>query len=140
MLVKKFVTTILAFVYLSSSMGATIHLHYCMGKLFSWSLVENGSKNCGACGMPKDGTSGHCMSFKDSCCKDSEAHFQLDKDQKTTEAAYTFSGLSFAALPITASIFHESYVVSYITGYPTTNAPPEPDKVPVFIRNCTFRI
>ena len=137
---KKFLLTILSLVYLSTSMGATVHLHYCMGKLFSWSLVDKDSKICGECGMPKDGTSGHCMSFKDGCCKDSNAHFQLDKDQKTTEAAYTFSALSFAALPMAATTLQENYVVSYITGYPTTNAPPEPDKVPVFIRNCTFRI
>jgi len=137
---KKFLLTILAFVYLSTSMGATIHLHYCMGKLFSWSLVDNDSKNCSECGMPKDGTSGHCMSFKNGCCQDSEAHLQLDKDQKATEAAYTFSALSFAALPVATPILHDNYVDSYITGYPTTNAPPEPDKVPVFIRNCTFRI
>jgi hypothetical protein len=111
-----------------------------MGKLFSWSLLDKDSQNCGECGMPKDGTSGHCMSFKDGCCKDSEAHFQLDKDQKTTEAAYTFFELSFAILPMATTVLHDNYVVSYVTGYPTTNAPPESDKVPVFIRNCTFRI
>ncbi len=43
---KKVLTTILAFVYLSTSMGATIHLHYCMGKLASWSLIDHESKNC----------------------------------------------------------------------------------------------
>ena len=137
---KKFLLTILAFVYLTTSMGATVHLHYCMGKLFSWSLVDKDSKNCGECGMPKDGTSGRCMSFKGGCCKDSNAHFQLDKDQKTTEAAYTFCALSFAALPMATTILHDNQVASYITGYPTTNAPPEPDKVPAFIRNCNFRI
>jgi hypothetical protein len=137
---KKFLLTILAFVYLSTSIGATVHLHYCMGKLFSWSLVDKDSKNCGECGMPKSKMNGHCMSFKDGCCKDGEAHLQLDKDQKATEAAYTFFALSFAALPVATTIPPNSYVVSYITGYSTTNAPPEPDKVPVFIRNCTFRI
>jgi hypothetical protein len=137
---KKSLLTILAFVYLSTSMGATVHLHYCMGKLFSWGLVDKDSKNCGECGMPKSKMGGHCMSFKDGCCKDSEAHLQLDKDQKATEDVYNFSAFSFAALPVATTIPHDNYVASCITGYPTTNAPPEPYKVPVFIRNCSFRI
>ena len=41
---------------------------------------------------------------------------------------------------MTTATLHERYVTTYITGYPTTNAPPDPGKVPVFIRNCTFRI
>jgi hypothetical protein len=137
---KKFLTTILALVYLSTSMGATVHLHYCMGKLFSWSLVDKKSKTCGECGMPKNSKDAHCLSFKDDCCKDTQAHFQLDKDQKTTENAYAFSALTIAALPMTTATLPDSYVTAYITGYPTANAPPDPDNVPVFIRNCTFRI
>ena len=137
---KKFAATILAIIYLSTSMGATVHLHYCMGKLFSWSLTDKDSKNCGLCGMPKSGMSGHCITAKDGCCKDKHAHIQLDKDQKTTDAAYQFLNISFIAIPATTAAFSDLYVVSYILGYPTTNAPPERDKVPVFIRNCTFRI
>ena len=48
---KKVLAIILAFVYLTSSMGATVHLHYCMGKLASWSLIDHESKNCAECGM-----------------------------------------------------------------------------------------
>ena len=50
---KKFLTSILAFLYLSTSMGATIHLHYCMGKLASWGLIDHERKNCAQCGMIK---------------------------------------------------------------------------------------
>ena len=137
---KKVFATILAVIYLSTSMGATVHLHYCMGKLFSWSLTDKDSKNCGQCGMPKSSMGGHCMSFNDGCCKDKHAHIQLDKDQKATENAYAFSALTFAALPVATATLPGNYVVSYIAGYPTTNAPPEQGKVPLFIRNCTFRI
>jgi hypothetical protein len=138
--VKKVLTTILTVIYLSTSMGATVHLHYCMGKLFSWSLIDKDSKNCGQCGMPKSGISGHCMAFKDGCCKDKHAHVQLDKDQKAAESVYVFSALTFAALPMTAATLPCNYVASYIAGYPTTNAPPNPDKVPLFIRNCHLSI
>ncbi len=56
---KKVLTTILAFVYLSTSMGATIHLHYCMGKLASWGLIDHESKNCTKCGMVKKTSGSH---------------------------------------------------------------------------------
>lgn len=137
---KKVLATILAIVYLSTSMGATVHLHYCMGKLFSWSLTDKDSKSCGRCGMPKSSTNRHCMVVKDGCCKDKHTHVQLDKDQKTTEDTYAFPELSFIALPVTTAQLPEAYVADHIVGYPTANAPPDPDKVPVFIRNCTFRI
>ncbi|HWK05111.1 MAG TPA: hypothetical protein VNS58_15830 [Puia sp.] len=137
---KKVFATILAVIYLSSSMGATIHLHYCMGKLFSWSLTDEDSKNCGHCGMPKSSMGGHCMAVKDGCCKDKHAQVKVDKDQKATESAYKFLQFSYVALPGRLAILPDLYVASYIAGYPTTNAPPDPDKVPVFIRNCTFRI
>src|SRR5258708_28019621 len=96
---KKVFATILAIIYLSTSMGATVHLHYCMGKLFSWSLTDKDSKNCGQCGMPKSAMGGHCLSFKDGCCKDKQAHIQIDKDQKATENAYQFITHSFIAIP-----------------------------------------
>jgi len=137
---KKFFATILAVVYLSTSMGATIHLHYCMGKLFSWSLTDKDSKNCGQCGMPKGKMSGHCPSLKDGCCKDKHTHVQLDKDQKTTETAYQFLQLPFTILPNATATSPDGYVSSYIAGYPTTNAPPNRDKVPLFLRYRHFRI
>ena len=50
---KKFITAILAVLYLGTSSGATIHMHYCMGKLADWGLGHQNSKTCGNCGMEK---------------------------------------------------------------------------------------
>ena len=137
---KKVFATILAVIYLSTSMGATLHLHYCMGKLFAWSLTDKDSKNCGQCGMPKSGMSGYCTAVKGGCCKDKYIQVQLDKDQKSTETGYTFSDLSLIGIPASMSTLPDLCVASYIAGYPTTHAPPDLDKVPLFIRNCHFRI
>lgn len=137
---KKFVTTILAFVYLSTSMGATVHLHYCMGKLFSWGLINQDKNNCGHCGMPKSSTDGHCMAIKGGCCNDTHTIVKLDKDQKITESAYKFFNLPFDTVLGNLTSLPDTYVDCYIAGYPTTNAPPDLAKVPVFIRNCNFRI
>jgi hypothetical protein len=137
---KKFAATILAILYLSTSMGATVHLHYCMGKLFSWSFTDKDSKNCGRCGMPKSSTKVHCLSVKDGCCKDKHAHLQLGKDQKITENVYTLFSVPFNALPGTTAILPDLYVAFSISAFPTTHAPPDADNIPLFIRNRHFRI
>lgn len=137
---KKVFATILAIIYLSTSMGATVHLHYCMGKLFSWGLTNQDSQNCGHCGMPKNAKDGHCMAMKDGCCKDKETLVKLDKDQKVSESAYKFLHFTYEAVIVSPANPATTYVVSYITGYPTTNAPPDRGNVPVFLRNCNFRI
>ena len=49
---KKFITAILAVLYLGTSSGATIHMHYCMGKLADWGLGHKNSKTCGQCLLP----------------------------------------------------------------------------------------
>jgi hypothetical protein len=42
---KKFITAILAVLYLGTSSGATIHMHYCMGKLAEWGLGHQKFQN-----------------------------------------------------------------------------------------------
>jgi len=137
---KKVFATILAVIYLSTSMGATVHFHYCMGKLFSWDLAGQDKKNCGQCGMLKNSPGSHCMAVKGGCCKDTQTFLKLDKDQKAAESAYKFFTLSFDAVAGNFVNLPDSYVASFIVDYPTTHAPPDPHKVPVFIRNCNFRL
>jgi len=137
---KKVFATILAVIYLSTSMGATIHLHYCMGRLFSWSLVNQENKDCAGCGMPKSNSSSHGAAVKDGCCKDKLTQVKLDKDQQTSESAYSFFNLTAEAVPVNTWSLPDGYVSAFIIGLPTANAPPDPDKVPIFIRNRNFRI
>src|SRR5450432_3882623 len=85
---KKVLATILAFVYLSSSMGATIHLHYCMGKLASWGLIDHESKSCAQCGMTKRSPASQCMAAKMNCCKDEHKQIKTDKDQKLSPSEF----------------------------------------------------
>ncbi len=132
---KKIVTAILAVLYLSTSSGATIHLHYCMGKLINWGLWHTESKKCDKCGMDKLLKA----SQKDGCCKDEHKRIQTEKDQKLTE---TVSNLVKA----TSGTFLSSQVefpspnISTITETnPVSNAPP-PTQVPIYIRNCVFLI
>jgi len=137
---KKVFATILAFVYLSTSMGATVHLHYCMGKLFSWSLIDKDNKDCGQCGMRKGNTDSHFRTMKEGCCKDTQTIVKLDKDQKAAESAHKLFNLSSDIVVGNFVNLPDRFVTSLTVDHPRTNAPPDSGKVPLFIRNRNFRI
>lgn len=60
---KKFLISILAFVYLVSIVGVTIQQHYCMNKPVGWSFFQQDKDMCDKCGMGKNGQ-------QNGCCKD----------------------------------------------------------------------
>jgi hypothetical protein len=78
--VKKIVVILLMFTYGSATIGATVHLHYCMNKLVGWSLWYNEKEECIGCGMKED---------KTGCCKDEHKYFKIKVDhQKAAVAAF----------------------------------------------------
>jgi len=129
---KKVLVTILAFTYLAVSSGATIHLHYCMGKLVGWELTEHQQKHCGNCGMEKKARKG--------CCRDEHKTLQIEKDQKATEVAFQFTAQPPAILTVSYAGLPPVYIPVIAMGNAATHAPPSLSGVPVFIRNCNFRI
>jgi hypothetical protein len=137
---KRILVSILAFLYLSSSMGATIHLHYCMEKLISWGLIDHESKGCISCGMYKEtGGSENVLASK-SCCKDEHKEIKTDKDQKVTSAEFQFFKLSPDATAAQMSNLPFVWVFSFTTENPKTNAPPSIQERPLFLLNRNFRI
>ena len=137
---KKILATILAFVYLSTSMGATVHLHYCMGKLASWGLIDHESKNCAKCGMLKKTSSADGISASMNCCKDEHKQIKTDKDQKlSTSESFQFNVLSqFIAQNEPAPQGFHTFSVAI--AYPNINAPPLSGKLPLFIIYRNFRL
>ena len=70
---KNFFVAILAFLYISTSTGAFVHVHYCMGELADWGIGYNKSTKCGKCGMKEvqgnnNGLSITLQSVNDSRC------------------------------------------------------------------------
>lgn len=129
---KRILLTIFVVFYLAS--GATMHFHYCMGELVSWGLAKQADKICDLCGMPIKDTE------KKSCCKDIKQQAKVDKSQKAGQTVYKFESWSTA---IELPEFYIDYKVSIpvkITREALSNAPPEGQGVPVYLKNCTYRI
>ena len=126
---KKILVSILAVFYLASSVGATVHLHYCMDKFINWSLLKGGDK-CNKCGMEKDG----------GCCKDENKFVRNNSDQKVAEPA--FQQIQMAAVAVPAAFKHttEYYVTSITQENPFDHTPPRNNGVGIYILNSVFRI
>ena len=115
-------------------MGATIHMHYCMGKIANWSLDFNTSKICGKCGMEKSDK-------KDNgCCKDEDKYVINHTDQKTAEAGFQPVQLLSAVLPVSfieipsvkfQLLAEENFII---------NSPPRSNSTAVYLLNRSFRI
>ena len=131
---KKFITAILAVLYIGSSVGASVHMHYCMGKVAEWSIRQIDSKTCGTCGMEK------AESTDNGCCKDEHKFFKDDSAQKITESNMQMLQQLSITMP-------SSYMVLPIVDFPSvteenpfSHAPPRTGGVAVYIRNCIFLI
>lgn len=131
---KKCFLAILAIVYISTSVGANIHMHYCMGTLADWGLIHNESKQCSKCGMPKQGK-------KDNgCCKDEEKFFKNNNDQRSTEAGFQSFQLLSPALTVPFSEIVYPFFPSLIKSDTGSHDPPLINGPAVYIRNRVFLI
>lgn len=131
---KKFIVCILAILYIGSSTGATIHLHYCMGKLVEQDLWQGKAKKCGQCGAKEDG------SCKKKCCKDEHKLVKLDKDQKTAGSAFQLLAFTSLVAPVNFTELPQVQFASITQEFPLNNAPPRSCKIQPYILLCTFRI
>ena len=129
---KQFAVTILLVTYFAFSSGATISIHYCMGKFSSWGLEHRNDGLCSRCGMDKN--------EKNNCCKDEYKKIQVEKDHKAAENNYDFSSIN-ALVPV--HHIGNGEILYYTPGYQISNTihgPPLITDIPVYLFDCTFLI
>ena len=127
---KKFLVTILCFVYVAASSGATIDFHYCMGKFIGWDIGVAAPATCNNCGMGKEQNKG--------CCNDKHTILQLKKEQIAS---------NINTVPVNHFLIIQHYYLSFkylFTSFnkdvtPLTNSPPLIAHS-LLIFNCNFRI
>lgn len=131
---KKFVAVILALLYITTSTGATLHMHYCMGELADWDFGMTKSESCGQCGMEKNGDNDN------GCCKDEQAFIKNDRDQVAAPSGFHFASPASIALPVPFIEFPPVNIVSVTEANPLNHAPPRSSGTAVYVRNCVFLI
>lgn len=133
---KKFLVSILAVLYVASSMGATIDMQYCCGKLIHVKLslrnsdTQSGIAQCSA----------HKNMAKKDCCKDVYQHIKISHDQNTVSDIALPLVYSFAAnLPSLIEI-PTIYSAPIPEGNFSPHSPPVRAAIPVYLKNCSFLI
>ena len=130
---KKLLLSIVALIYLANVSGASLRLHYCMGKLVRIAVTSDAKKQCSHCGMEK------AASASKHCCKDEEKKISSDKDIKAVVASMQYlKAPQLITLPIQPNFRAEALILSQATAFPVSNAPPH--EQPLYILFNVFRI
>jgi len=129
--VKKFIATILCFIYVVASSGATINFHYCMGKFIGWDVNSSAPETCNNCGMHKEAKKG--------CCNDKRTMLQLKKDQLASGVNIIPDNSFIYILYQYPSLITSSLSVKYDVAQ-SIHSPPLIQNAPSYIRNCVFLI
>ena len=131
---KKFLILILTFTYFASTSGATVYMHYCMGKMVEWNVTGSEKENCPHCGMDKSKKSDK------GCCKDEHKQLKVINDHNITETALQVLHVAALALPVSFIEIPAIAFSSITEENPTGNAPPRSSGIAIYKRNCVFRI
>ncbi len=133
---KRLLTIIIAMSYLCLSIGITVHIHYCMGKIVGASLVEQDEDHhCSHCGMNK-------TSSKKGCCKDEHKVFKSTNDQLVAKMLIVKA--AFGEFVITPQIsFPKEVDLASVYENPSAQANAPPKRVPhcpLYISLRNFRV
>lgn len=131
---KKLLAISFALLYLVSSAGATINIHYCMGELADWTVGKQESKICGGCGMEK------AQETDNGCCRDEQQFIKNSSDQKAIDISFQL--LIWQQEAPVAILFSHTFpkIASQATEFPLSHAPPRSGRVASYIRYCSILI
>ncbi len=130
---KKLIVAILAFLYISTSIGATVSFHYCMGKFVGWQMGIDNSKECDKCGMEE-------KEAKDvGCCNEDYKLIKTDSDQKNTTSFQLQNQFSELTYIVYSEISIHPFFTSSVKRI-TNHTPFRACSLPVYLQNRTFLI
>jgi hypothetical protein len=128
---KRFITILLAFLYITLTSGFTVNAHYCMGKLASVNFKSQADDVCNMCS--KSGKKGKCCKDEYKYCKVDVSSHQVAKVQQSSEPSVKVLSLPVIIVPVPALI------VTHLTTF-NNHGPPDYDHTPLYIQYCTYLI
>jgi hypothetical protein len=129
---KKAVTIFLLCLYTLAAFGATVRVHYCMGRLINWSLIPAGGKVCSNCGMPKAKSHG--------CCHDELRTVKMHADHKPVPAHILVQTIFQPAVVPATAYFSLTAASAAFIRRPVSHAPPIYPPQKLYLQNCVLLI
>lgn len=122
-MLKKSGIVLVALLYLITANGFAINLHFCGKSIASFKINES-VKNCG-------------MSSK--CCKNTHVEVKVKDAHQTSHTSFTAQNLVFLVPVFNSASLHQPLIINLVPQVVSERGPPLP-AVPVYLKNCTFRI
>lgn len=119
-------------IYGSATMGATVHLHYCMNEFVGWSLLHSKDDKCGKCGMEEKD--------KEGCCKDEQKQVKLKTDHQKAGASTFLNILLAPAINTPVPDFNFQPFLQITESYSTCHAPPDIGDIKLHVLHCVFLV
>lgn len=128
---KPILSVILALIYLATSSGLALQVHYCMDEVSGVSLSQPDENSCGYCGMEKN---------SNTCCKDETRFVKLDDAHKLLGSAYVKHPVVIALKP--GANFEACFPPAHLSVAALFNAhaPPLKTNRPLHVMHCVFRV
>lgn len=131
---KKFIAIFFLLVYSVTTVGATIHSHYCMGEYVGSSFYHTQDSKCGKCGMKTVKQKG--------CCKDEHKYIQLKREHNQNIKALEVPNFFAETLVTTTYFFETETTFQKLTkeNKTPTHPPPFISSVRLHVLNCVYLI
>jgi len=126
-MLKRSVIIVLAMLYLTTVSGFALNLHYCFNQLASVKI---------------DAPANSCAKLQNSkmkCCKDQKIEIKV-KDAHQNNSPLHWSKFFPIALPVSAFVIFTPAVQDQVVANVSERGPPKTSGLPLFLRNCIFRI
>ena len=130
---KKLIAIFFLLIYSFTTVGTTIHSHYCMGQYVGSSICHTEDSKCAKCGMKTAKSKG--------CCTDQEKYIQLKREHHQSIAPIEIQHF-FTEATITSNFY-------FYTNCSTQNCsiknvllrpPPLINSIKLHLLNCVFLI
>jgi hypothetical protein len=121
---KKSGIILVVLLYLVTATGFALNLHFC-GDSIESVKIDAPTKKCG---------------MDSKCCKNTYLEVKVKDAHQAEHASFTGKNLVSLVPVFGYTSFHEPLTVKHLVNTVPDRGPPLLNTVPVFIKNCTFRI
>lgn len=122
-MLKKPGICLVVLLYLITATGFAMNLHFC-GKSIESVKINAPAKNCG---------------MDSKCCKNTHVEVKVKDAHQTSHTSFTGNNLIFLVPVLSYAALHEPLTISQAAKVVSERGPPL-FTIPVYLKNCTFRI